>query len=94
MSTCVSRSTLVGGGSKFTQRFRPVRVAELDVTPLMSCQEVLEFENDMTLRYMERMIREHGPEGWRAVCGGTWCKLDQEMPAELRRRLAANPPDS
>ena len=76
-----------GSGSKFTRQFHPIRVAELDVTPRMSCQEVLAFENEMTLRYMERMITEHGSEAWRCVCGGAWCKLDQEMPAELRHRL-------
>ena len=40
---------------------------------------------------MQRMMREHPdvPDAWRAVAGGSYCKLNQAMPVELRRRLAA-----
>jgi head-tail adaptor len=52
--------------------------------------EVLAFENETVLRLMEKMVRGHPdvPDAWRAVAGGSYCKLDQQMPAELRRRLS------
>ena len=83
-----------GRGSKFTRANRPVRLAEIDVQPRLTAAEVLAFENETTMRYMLQMIREHGPDAWRAVCGGSWCKLDQNMPGELRRRLDQQPDSS
>ena len=79
-----------GNAARFTQAFKPIRVAELDVTPRVTTQEVLAFENTTTLRYMERMMTEHpdNPDAWRSVAGGSYCKLDQAMPHELRRRLS------
>ena len=78
-----------GGGSRFTQAFTPIRVVELDVTPRLTAQEVLAFENETTLLYMERIMAENpdNPDAWRAVAGGSYCKIDQSMPHELRRRL-------
>ena len=78
-----------GSGSRFTVAFKPIRVAELDVTPRLTAQEVLSFENETTLRYMERIMAENpdNPDAWRAVAGGSYCKIDQSMPHELRRRL-------
>ena len=78
-----------GSGSRFTVAFKPIRVAELDVTPRLTVQEVLAFENETTLRYMERIMAENpdNPDAWRAVAGGSYCKIDQSMPHELRRRL-------
>ena len=78
-----------GSGSRFTVAFKPIRVAELDVTPRLTAQEVLAFENETTLRYMQRMMAESpdNPDAWRAVAGGSYCKIDQSMPHELRRRL-------
>ena len=88
-----------GRGSKFTRANHPIRLAEIDVQPRLTAGEVLAFENETTMRYMLQMIRDHGPDAWRAVCGGSWCKLDQNMPGELRRRLtdlpdATQPEDS
>ena len=80
-----------GRGSKFTQVNKPVCVVELDVQPRLTAGEVLAFENETTMRYMLQMIRDYGPNAWRAVCGGSWCKLDQNMPSELRRRLTDLP---
>ena len=81
-----------GSAAKFTQKFQPIRVAELDVTPRLTAQEVLAFENETTLRYMERMMTENpdNQDAWRAVAGGSYCKTDQSMPHELRRRLSAS----
>ena len=78
-----------GSGSRFTVAFKPIRVAELDVTPRLTAQEVLSFENETTLRYMVQMMAENpdNPDAWRAVAGGSYCKIDQSMPHELRRRL-------
>ena len=79
-----------GSGSRFTVKFKPIRVAELDVTPRLTAQEVLSFENETTLRYMEQMMADHpdNSDAWRAVAGGSYCKIDQKMPHELRRRLS------
>ena len=57
-----------GSGSRFTVAFKPIRVAELDVTPRLTAQEVLAFENETTLRYMQRMMAESpdNPDAWRA----------------------------
>ena len=79
-----------GSGSRFTVKFKPIRVAELDVTPRLTAQEVLSFENETTLRYMQQMMADHpdNPDAWRAVAGGSYCKIDQSMPHELRRRLS------
>jgi predicted GIY-YIG superfamily endonuclease len=79
-----------GVGSKFTRRFKPRRVHELDVQTRLTEAEVLAFENETVLRLMEKMTRDHPdvPDAWRAVAGGSYCKLDQQMPAELRRRLS------
>ena len=78
-----------GGGSRFTQAFTPIRVVELDVTPRLTAQEVLAFENETTLLYMERIMAENpdNPDAWRSVASGSYCKIDQKMPHELRRRL-------
>jgi len=85
-----------GGGSRFTQAFKPMRVAELDVTPRLTAQEVLAFENETTLRYMERIMAENpdNPDAWRSVAGGSYCKIDQSMPHELRRRLRVSSAES
>jgi predicted GIY-YIG superfamily endonuclease len=79
-----------GSGSRFTVAFKPIRVAELDVTPRLTAQEVLAFENETTLRYMEQMMAKNpdNPDAWRSVAGGSYCKIDQSMPHELRRRLS------
>ena len=39
-----------GSAAKFTQKCQPIRVAELDVTPRLTAQEVLAFENVSELR--------------------------------------------
>jgi hypothetical protein len=85
-----------GGGSRFTQAFKPMRVAELDVTPRLTAQEVLAFENETTLRYMEQMMAKNpdNPDAWRSVAGGSYCKIDQSMPHELRRRLRVGSAES
>ena len=79
-----------GSGSRFTVAFKPIRVAELDVTPRLTAQEVLSFENETTLRYMEQMMAKNpdNSDAWRSVAGGSYCKIDQSMPHELRRRLS------
>jgi predicted GIY-YIG superfamily endonuclease len=38
-----------GSGSRFTVKFKPIRVAELDATPRLTAQEVLSFENGDTV---------------------------------------------
>ena len=82
-----------GVGSKFTKLCKPRRVHELDVQTRHTEAEVLAFENETVLRLMEQMVREHPdiPDAWRAVAGGSYCKLNQQMPAELRRRLSREP---
>ena len=79
-----------GAGSRFTKLFKPRRVYELDVQTRLTEAEVLAFENETVLRLMEKMMRDHPdiPDAWRAVAGGSYCKLNQQMPAELRRRLS------
>ena len=82
-----------GVGSKFTKLCKPRRVHELDVQTRHTEAEVLAFENETVLQLMEKMVREHPdiPDAWRAVAGGSYCKLNQQMPAELRRRLSREP---
>ena len=85
-----------GVGSKFTKLCKPRRVHELDVQTRHTEADVLAFENETVLRLMEKMMRDHPdiPDAWRAVAGGSYCKLNQQMPAELRRRLSREPTSS
>eukprot|EP01047_Picozoa_sp_COSAG01_P002379 COSAG01_NODE_63_length_29632_cov_270.650662_28_plen_142_part_00 len=73
----------VGTGARWTRLHKPLSIKTILLDGGETAEEVSNHENQVTLGLMRQFIRDHGPDGWKSVRGGSYTEVYMTGPPAL-----------